>query len=109
MPPPGTGRMKTPAPLADGIRGPRLLLGNTSVARFDKAPFHPQSKTDHMAAALVADPGAPIRGRAAAAAVVHRRCWRMDPWPPDCQAVREAYALRELEVRACAGAYGAPP
>lgn len=87
------GRIKTPAPLAGGIRGPRLL-GDTRVPSCRKKLRRPQRAIDRMATAVAADPGATVDARLAAVGVLHRWRWGLPPWPPDVEAVAAAYGRR---------------
>lgn len=71
----------------------------------------PAPTVDAIAAALLADGGAPIKARVAGVCVLHRRRYRLRRWLPDTRTVQRGYALRQAEVRTPVAAYarrGAP-
>lgn len=89
--PPTTGRVKRPGPPASG---PRSIIDNHTTAFFFTLNKNAQVPTAAMAAAVAADPCAPIQARVAAACHLHRRRHRLARWLPDDRAVQQAYARR---------------
>ena len=94
MPPP-TGRVKPSGPPDRGTRG------NNTQNEPDR--FYTKRRTPVQAVA--ADPGAPIRGRVAAACHLHRHRWGLPPWPPDAEAAAAAIGRAGPKVLALAVLY----
>lgn len=95
-------RVNPSGPPASGSEG---HFDNSVSALIRKVGFCPQSKTDDMAEAIAAGPGAPIKARVHTGCVLHRQRWRSRPWQLDLDELTRTFARRQAKMAAPAAIY----